>query len=300
MTDADQETFLGADCGGSGTRVLLADGAGVPLARATGEPANPCRMGARKAARSLHALLAEVLAGRRPAAAVVGMSGASHPAARDVVARAFAGLPTPARWLLVDDLRIAWEAAGLQAGGVLILAGTGSGALARGHGGWCRRGGGGPLLGDEGGGVWMVRLALKEAFRSSQGRSPATSLAQRLCLALGAADPSRLPAALQAAGGVPTRLFPVVASCAESGDATACRILEQGARHLALLARQAAAAAGLTRGAPVATAGGVLDSGFVRRLLGRSLQEHGLAPGVHVEEPVRGAVSLALRDQRRR
>jgi N-acetylglucosamine kinase-like BadF-type ATPase len=93
-----------------------------------------------------------------------------------------------ARIVIVNDALIALMAGIGHEPGVVIIAGTGS--IAYGHNGQgqaARAGGWGYVLGDEGSGYWIGRLALRAVVRHADGRGRATSLTPRLLAHFGAA-----------------------------------------------------------------------------------------------------------------
>lgn len=142
------------------------------------------------------------------------------------------------RYLALESDTFAALASGTAGGGGIgLIAGTGTVALARGRrgddvllGGW------GWLLGDEGGGFWIALEALKAAARDVDGTGPHTDLTHELADRLGQPDMrgvynlvtgTRLDRTAIAA--LTTR----VVAIAEGGDRLAARILDSAADHLA-------------------------------------------------------------------
>jgi glucosamine kinase len=253
--------FLAIDAGGTKTECLLADDRRV-LARASTGTVKLMRISEEEATRRLLTLLEEV-AGAAGASldqvtrTCFGLAGITSPAvrawARQVVPAMVAG-----EFLLCGDEEIALDAAFAGGPGILVIAGTGSNVVGRsesgtlfGVGGW------GPVLGDEGSGYWIGLEALRAALRAHDG----------------GLDPSRVRARVQARAGLDDNpsfcllreieehwelgslaelvafanqrsglrrpapdfaaLAPVVARCAESGDALAASVLERAGRELA-------------------------------------------------------------------
>jgi N-acetylglucosamine kinase-like BadF-type ATPase len=169
-----------------------------------------------------------------------------------------------------DDTEAALAGAFRGGPGVVVIAGTGSGALGRDAAGRLARAGGhGFLLGDEGGGYWLGREAVRAALRGADGTGPPTALAAVTRAAFG-----DLVSAVQEVHRHPadrtllTRLVPAVVAAAEAGDAEADRILAAAADELAGLAtavgaRLAAAAPGRPP-LPVAMVGGIFAAEPVR------------------------------------
>lgn len=88
------------------------------------------------------------------------------------------------RALIINDVEMAFHGAFPSGEGILLLAGTGSMAVARGPKGLVRVGGWGDLFGDEGSAYWIGRSALSLASRELDGRIPANGFAAALCAAL--------------------------------------------------------------------------------------------------------------------
>ena len=77
--------------------------------------------------------------------------------------------------------------------GVVIVAGTGSIAYGRNARGEAARAGGwGYVLGDEGSGYWIGRLALRAVVRQADGRGAATALTPRMLAHFGVSRPQDL------------------------------------------------------------------------------------------------------------
>ncbi|HEV7657525.1 MAG TPA: BadF/BadG/BcrA/BcrD ATPase family protein [Mycobacteriales bacterium] len=170
---------------------------------------------------------------------------------------------TGARVAVGDDTDAALAGAFRGGPGIVVIAGTGSGAAGQDEAGrTVRVGGHGYLLGDEGGGYWIGREAVRAAMRAADGTGPPTVLTAAVQRAF-----DSLAGAEQQVHRHPTdrellaRLVPVVARAA--GDAEADRILAEAAGHLVDLARAVqdrlgalplAGVGGIFRCAPVATA----------------------------------------------
>lgn len=144
--------------------------------------------------------------------------------------------------------------------GVVLAAGTGAVTVAIGaHGKFRRVDGWGPWMGDEGSGAWLGCRGLQAAARASDGRGPATTLAEAatrqfgslggLAITLGS-DPN--PARRMAA------FAPAVADAARNGDPVAAQLIDAGATALAH--SMIAAARALDAPGPVA---GVIIGGLV-------------------------------------
>lgn len=179
--------------------------------------------------------------------------------------------PLAARVTVVPDFDIAHRAAFGAGPGVLLVASTGSIAYARGARGESRRAGGlGPLLGDEGSGFWLGREASRDGSLRRELRLP-----DPLDLAH-AHDPVRATAAL-----APRILR---ARCA-----SARRLREAAAVHLAGLAAAAARGLVLPRPMPLALHGSLFKNAALRRAVLRRLGRVVLvAPRVSAERAAAG------------
>lgn len=242
--------LVGVDCGGSASRVVVAD-RGAVTARPGAEPMNalltsdvPDRLAALAAINSADALgvgmpgIRTETDGRELAASVAARCG-----------RAVAVVP---------DAEAARLGAFLGGPGVVVAAGTGSVAIGwNGHAS-ARAGGHGYLVGDDGGAYWIGREAVRSMlrWRDGGGGSPAFATAVADAAAL---DPDAL---VRVAHRRPTdrslfaRLAPVVSALAGE-DPEAARIATEAARHLADLAD---AVRGRLGPLPVAGLGGVLSA----------------------------------------
>ena len=176
------------------------------------------------------------------------------PAAADALARRLGrGWDRPPVVVLVASDIAAWHAGALpDRDGVVLCIGTGAVAL-----GLCDRmvsqaDGRGPLIGDEGGGVWIGLAGLRAAARAADGRGPATSLTS---LSPPASRRGELPTAATVAA-----VAPAVLAAARHGDAVAVGILDAAADTLARTAVAAGTGTGVageTTDATVAVVGGL-------------------------------------------
>ena len=168
---------------------------------------------------------------------------------------------TGARVAVGDDTDAALAGAFAGRPGIVVIAGTGSGAAGRAADGRTLRvGGHGYLLGDEGGGYWIGRQAVSAALRAADGTGPATALT-----ALVEREFGSLAGAEQQVHRNPTdrgllsRLVPLVEACAD--DAVAAGILGAAAEALVELAEAVQERLGPL---PVAGVGGIFRCPPVR------------------------------------
>lgn len=176
--------LIGADIGGTSTRVAVADRSGRVVAVATSGAGNPNAVGLDTSAARIHTTVRTALE-RVPepgptAAVVLGMAGyrRAQQAGADFLD---ACLPAQlqVRPRIVADLGVAFASATPLPRGSVVIAGTGSATAEIDHGEiLARRGGWGWLLGDEGAGFWLGREAVRHALTEverGQARSPLTS-----------------------------------------------------------------------------------------------------------------------------
>jgi N-acetylglucosamine kinase-like BadF-type ATPase len=176
-----------------------------------------------------------------------------------------------ARVVVISDVEGAYLAALGDRAGVLLLAGTGSIALARDHRGrFTRAGGLGPLLGDDG-----SAFGLGRAWLRTDSVPPAR--ARRIATAPDAV--ARIAA-----------LAPSILRRARAGHPQARRVVREAQRALADLVVRAARPVGRRRPVPVSWAGGLLAAPHVRDGVWRELRRRGLRvtptpPGARIASP---------------
>jgi N-acetylglucosamine kinase-like BadF-type ATPase len=174
---------LGIDVGGTKTVCLLADDNACVLAEGREEGANLQGAGELALEKVLHSVMESTLSGTGviPAAICLGIAGVDRAADEAVVRSIMRRIGYKARILVVNDALIALQAGVGDAAGIVIVSGTGSIAYGRNvHGEASRAGGWGYVLGDEGSGYWIGRLALRAVVRHADGRGRVTTLTPRL------------------------------------------------------------------------------------------------------------------------
>jgi len=301
LTDA---IFAGIDGGGTKTTLALADSGGRELARRVGpaglvDPRDPAAT-ARMLAGLVRGALAEAGIETRPVALVAGLAGVGNERERRLVESALTAAEVAERVSIVTDGAVALDGALGGGPGILMIAGTGSVAYARGEDGRVERcGGWGMVVGDEGSAWSIGRGGLAAALRAADGRGPATRLLPRFLALLGLEDERGIPPwAGRAEKADVAALAVQVIGAAEEGDAVALRLLEREARELAChavaLARRLEPWSGAV---PVAFHGGVLGvdfyAGVVRCALDESECRFDVRPSV--ADAVAGALSYARR-----
>ena len=285
---------LGADVGGTSTRVALFRN-DIERGRAEA-PGGPMRAGSGEALAVRLAELARPLLlrddGPRADTFVVGASGAGRELECNELRMALERQRVAWRVMVVSDAELARADAFEGAAGVLLIAGTGSIAIARDERGTARRVGGlGWRMGDQGSGYWLGAHALEAVGAMLDSLGPPTRLAEALCAS------ARVPgiAALvrwstTAAPQDVAALGPAVVECANGGDAVAITLRDAAVDGLVALAVGAGAGP-----LPVALSGGLLAPDRpLRERVGRALlQRHGAAVVKRALDPCRGALVLA-------
>jgi N-acetylglucosamine kinase-like BadF-type ATPase len=288
--------FLGVDGGQSSTTAVIGDESGRVLGIGQGGPSN--HVGAAEGrAKFVSAIEGCVTAACAQAgmdsvfaSACLGFSGG--PADKESLVNE---VLSSERTLVTHDGLIALSGATAGQPGLITIAGTGSFAFGRNAAGETARAGGwGYIFGDEGGGFFITRQALRAALRLEEGWGPSTVLRSMFLEATGARDMNDL------AHRFYTTEFPrpkiagfskIVNEAAIGGDEIARAILDDAAQQLAVIAqavRHQLFEAG--KAALVAYVGGVFRSEI---LLGRfrTLVE---GTGNRVIAPIYGPAAGAL------
>ena len=293
--------FFGVDGGQSSTYALIGDASGRVLGAGRGGPSNhvAASEGRAKFTGAIQSCLAAACANAgldataiRFAAACLGFSGG--PADKEAILQEI--LPSD-RTLVTHDALIALSGATCGEPGLITIAGTGSIAFGRNASGKTARAGGwGYVFGDEGGGFYIVRQAVRAALRFEEGWGDPTSLRRMFLDAAAASDINQLVHRFYTPEFPRPRLAAfakLVDDAAENGDAIAREILNEAARDLAIIA--AAVRVQLFEKADparIAYIGGVFRSRTVlatfTELVGKSV-----APPIH--GPAAGALLEAYR-----
>lgn len=296
--------YLGVDGGGTKTAAVLMDAQGRVRARAEGSASLRTVLGWSASARAARDTVAaaERVAGVRPrytnaCFALAGVdapedAGVGHRHLRRVLGRR---IP---RFHVVNDTYAALRAGTAARFGVVVIAGTGSNALARGPRGEFRAGGWGWVMGDDGSGFWIGRAGLRAALRSLDGRGPTTALWPALARALGTRS-LRGVHDLLAEDGYPKRTVSHLSRTVDRisrRDPVARVILVEAARRLAVMAEAVARRAGLGRSAfPLVVSGGCFNAPVLLRAFRATVRSR--TPRARVlrprREPAVGAALLA-------
>jgi N-acetylglucosamine kinase-like BadF-type ATPase len=290
--------FLGVDAGGTKTRAVLADVDGRIAGAAEAGPGNAQAVGAAAAGAAVRAAAGAALARAGAGADAVrgaffGLAGVRTPEERAALAAELSGLGLGRAWEIGSDLDAAHAGALAGGPGVVVIAGTGSAALARNAAGETAQAGGwGWLVDDCGGGYWLALRGLAAACEGEDGRGPATTLGARAAVFFVAPGLRELLRELHTGrrdrAGV-AAFAREVRTAAAAGDAVAASLVRAAANELLRLAVAARARVGGGEGFPLAVTGGLA--------LGSELAEGarrvGFAPVEPWGEPVLGAVLRA-------
>ena len=231
--------LVGADVGGSTSRVVVSDGTKVlGTAEGPGAALRPERVLA--SAATIVDVVRRALsnAGQlRADAMVIGAAGAGRETEREELRQALRVEALAGQLRITTDIEIALEAAFGSQPGIVLTAGTGSIGVARDPAGVIHRSGGyGWQMGDEGSGYSIGRSALGAVGRAADGRSPATALTAAILAATRAGQLEGLIRWSARAGPAEVAaLAPVVLDVAATGDVTARGILDYAARELSQL-----------------------------------------------------------------
>ena len=293
-------SVLGIDAGGTRTVCLLADEDGAPLAEARGPGANLQSAGELEVEKVLHDLIDRVQgAGPPPAVVCLGMAGVDRARDADIVRGILQRIGQRARIVVVNDALIALEAGVPGRPGTVVIAGTGSIAYGRdGLGRGARAGGWGYVLGDEGSGYWLGRLALRAVVRAADGRGEPTALTERVLAHYGVKEPRDLVREIYEGGTKPSAIAALareVGAAAAAGDRVAAHLVSVAAKELAGAVLSVARRLSIESETVVLAGGTLLGLELLRRHLTEELAA--CLPSTPVVplavEPAQGAVHLA-------
>jgi N-acetylglucosamine kinase-like BadF-type ATPase len=305
--------LLGIDGGGTTTEAWLAELGCRVLGRGSAGPSNAKAVGLLAARSALDSAIRGAFhnAGLTPAAVDViclGLAGFDRPDDRKILA----GWAHEAGWarqlIVVNDGDLVVAAGTPEGWGVGVIAGTGSIAVGRAKNGCTARAGGwGHLIGDEGSAYGVVLDTLRLVARRADGRNSRPSgrdaLTERICAALGVAEPSQIVTTIYSSEFTRARIAAlapeVLAACAEAPEVSEQLLIPAGAA-LAEIVTAVARSLGWTSGMlPLAVAGGfLLSATIVRQAMIDQLIRQGYQLNItSVADPVRGAVILAERAQ---
>jgi N-acetylglucosamine kinase-like BadF-type ATPase len=296
---------IGIDAGGTTTVGLLADEEGRVLRDARAGGANLVVHGELGVEKALYQVIDALDASGPVDAVCLGIAGVDRPEEKELIGQLLRRLGLRRGVRIVNDARVALVAGAPAGIGIVVVSGTGSiayGVDPRFE--TARAGGWGYLLGDEGSAFWLGHAAVRQGIRAADGRGPATTLYDRICVRIGV----RLPTGSSGPGDLVkwfydqelsrnrvAELAALVEEAAAEGDAAAAGLLDQAAQHLARAARAVEAQLAFAEPYPLVLAGGAFRAcpSLYGRLEACLDLERARVVRLAVE-PARGAVTLAL------
>jgi glucosamine kinase len=230
--------FLGVDGGATRCRARLRDAYGRSLAEAVGAAAN-IHVDFAAAITAMRAVVDETLgkaglaeSDRGPIAIGLGLAGFKQGSDQTRVAAAFPGFRLVCA---ANDATTACIGAHAGADGGLVIAGTGSAAIARVQGRETIIGGRGFALGDDGSGSHIGLDALRSTMRAFDGLAPASALTDDILAEFGGHPVAMMNWALRAKPGDFGAFAPRVFEHAASHDPIALGIVNAAARAIGAL-----------------------------------------------------------------
>jgi N-acetylglucosamine kinase-like BadF-type ATPase len=275
-----RRAVVGVDGGGTKTHAVILDANSAILGEGLAGASNPLRVGIAAAAGAIREAIDRACESARLRrtdllAAEIGLAGARRKELSARMREALLPLGI-GEVVVVGDADIALYGATEGAPGLIVIAGTGSiccGINARGKtacaGGW------GPIAGDEGGGAWIARRALRAIAHAVDGRGATTSLTDAACTYFHVSDPNDLSTAIYAPSINNEQLAgfaKFVIQAAKARDPVAREIMAEAGRELGRSAIAVIRNLKLEREPfQVAYVGGVFEAG--RELVLPSLRE---------------------------
>ncbi|NLV92323.1 MAG: hypothetical protein GX030_08020 [Firmicutes bacterium] len=300
------EYVIGIDAGGTSTEALLSQTDGTLLALVKAGPGNLQRLGMDGFLAQISELVDQLRASIPPTGSLtrieIGAAGLARDSEQSKLMQRLSQSRIAASYGVQADSQIALFAGTLGRPGLIVIAGTGS--IVDGIDGQGKRhrcGGWGYLMGDEGSGYHIGKMALQAAAQAADGRGPRTSLLPRLLQHFGVDEPWQLIEAVYRPPLTPTevaKLAALVGEEAAQGDGVAKKIIAVAARELARQISTVAGNLGLPPGSLSAFyAGGLFSMGeLLLKPLMEELSE--LQPGLDLAPlpypPVMGAALLAI------
>ncbi len=308
-----KQFVIGMDGGATKTAAMISDLNGNVLAEETGGPTNPQIVGFEKVAEVIVGL-AEELSGRAGCktgdvvSLVAGLAGAGREGDKDQVKAAIANEAKKRKavmgWVGIEtDGRVALEGAFKGKPGIIIIAGTGSFALAKDHKGVTHRAGGwGRILGDEGSGYTIGRDGLNAVTKHVDGRGKPTLLTELIDRRFGLSNHEKIIGAIYRNNFDVATVAPLVIEAAEAKDAECQRILNKATfeifEHVRVLVDRIEESKGARAKIPVAFIGSLISNENVyKKILTQKITFSMPQVSVIVPEatPTYGAVLLSMR-----
>lgn len=293
--------YVGVDGGGSKTLAIVVDEQGNERGRGQAGSSNSSAVGREQATRSICVAVEEAAQAAACAlplrAAWFGLAGVDRPEDHRAL--------LPALQPLAEIIRITNDAELLlsaleNAVGVAVIAGTGSIALGRdAHGASTRAGGWGYIIGDEGSGYEMGRLALQAAAQAADGRGPQTVLLDLILKHWNLSGPGDILGHVYPGGDNAriARLSTLVLAAAREGDPVARKLVQHAVDELALAALVVGDALDFEdERMPLALGGGLLvhEADLRTQVLRRIRRRRPTGQVVVVEQPALSAARASI------
>lgn len=232
---AENKYFLGVDGGGSKTTAVVFNEKGEFICKACGESINYYSVGIESARKAMADIINQ-LSQKEFDCTVIGMSALCERATAEETNRFCNGIISSKKIIMDSDLFVALEAMDTQGECAVVISGTGSMAVCRNSDGTISHAGGfGYILGDEGSGYAIGLNAIKTAIRAAEGSESETTLTDK-CLDFFSINNIYELIDLFYEKTVSRKIIASFAKevmlCAESGDATAIRIIGSEAKLL--------------------------------------------------------------------
>jgi N-acetylglucosamine kinase-like BadF-type ATPase len=235
---------VGVDGGGTKTEAVIIDAQQRVIGEGLAGPSNPLRVGIAGAAAAVREAIDSACAAAKLrrgdlVAAQIGLAGARKRELRERMRETLTPLGI-GEIEVVTDADIALYGATDGAPGLVVIAGTGS--ICCGINNRRKRfcaGGWGPIAGDEGGGAWLARRALRAIAYASDGRGPKTLLTDLATAYFHVDSPDDLTTAIYAPSITNERLAGFgrdVVNAAKRKDPVASQIVSDGGIELGLAA----------------------------------------------------------------
>jgi N-acetylglucosamine kinase-like BadF-type ATPase len=304
---------IGIDGGGTKTIALIADDEGKVLAERSAGPTNPQILGFKKSAQTLLSLILQCSTTvncppRNLCALTIGLAGAGRATdqrkMKNELNRMFNSKKIFLRKIRIEsDARVAVEGAFNGNSGIVLIAGTGSIALAKDSNGKIYRSGGwGRLLGDEGSGFSIGRDGLNAVAWHLDGRLK-TMLAGKVAREFKLKTQGDIMDAVYRKDFDVARIAPIVIKSASQRDEVCETILRKASFELTELTASLLMKVGKSIGKDgknkirLAFIGGLLvDDNFFSKMVRRDILKR--IPSVRIVKPFAspadGAVLMAL------
>lgn len=238
-----KQFVVGMDGGATKTAGLLSDLEGVVLAEETGGASNPQVVSPEKSAEVIVSLVEKLCAKancptNQVVAVVAGLAGAGREGDK-IRVKAATLAEGKKRKISVgavtieSDGRIALEGAFKGRPGIILIAGTGSFALAKDHKGSIHRAGGwGRVVGDEGSGFVIGRDGLNIVAKHIDGRGKPTLLTKLVREKLGLSNQEKIINGVYRENFDVATVAPLVIEAAQAKDIECARILNKATFEL--------------------------------------------------------------------